>query len=340
MRFGPTQEHPHIQQSVATDDSAYGAALDVPAEDVAMMTKITEFFGTRLVRKEHRHPRPLEDPDSALYAAVQGFRKLVYYAYRVSRHSELSTEDWEQRCSEFTEAHKGICHWCCPVRLGDYLTQNHFPIHWAGAVKERKKPPPREKAAKDSERPTAQPFWCPHCSVLCNSLAQTVIHVQGQRHREQMAGQQAFCQARGIPFVPQPPQPVDPQLAPPRHTGNPTKGRARGDTGKAATPRLVQGRAAPMGGLTLPVATPLSAISTASFGTPATTFFSPPSAGRRAAHSARHSSSSSAGSCTSEQLTPRSRGHEDDDSHVDSGLSAAGWDQDDDDCPPPLVCED
>jgi len=187
----------------------------LPTDHVTVMSAVTEFFATRLVRKESRSARPLEDPSSDLYRCIDAFRAVVRYAHALTAAGEtVNTDEWEERCSAFTEEWKELCHWCCPVRLGEFLGK-HFKIRWSGEEKERKKPPTRSKDRKEAAgKQPAQPYWCAHCSVLCNSLPQTIVHMQGQRHRDQVTLRAAQCAAMGIPFQNQPPQPICAQASP------------------------------------------------------------------------------------------------------------------------------
>eukprot|EP00756_Hemistasia_phaeocysticola_P023014 Hpha_TRINITY_DN15867_c0_g4::TRINITY_DN15867_c0_g4_i1::g.188804::m.188804 len=199
---------------VAAPVCDYSVGL-LSTDDVTVMSAVTEFFATRLVRKESRSARPLDDTTSPLYHCIDEFRALVRHAHGLSVQGEsLDTDKWEQDCGAFTEKWKEVCHWCCPVRLGEFLGK-HFVIRWSGEEKERKKPPTRSKDRKDAAgKAPAQPFWCPHCGVLCNSLAQTIVHMQGQRHRDQVTLRAAQCAAAGISFNNQPPQPVPPSGTP------------------------------------------------------------------------------------------------------------------------------
>lgn len=190
--------------------AAYVAGL-LPADNVEVMGIATEFFATRLVKKECRTPDPLGDPGSDLCRCIGEFRGIVRDALRRSvEGSPQDTDEWEVRCDAFTEKWAEMCHWCCPVRLGEYLEQ-YFPIHWSGAAKERRKPPPREKRAgkKEADRAPAQQHWCAHCGVMLNSAAQTLIHVQGQRHKGQVALLARECALRRVPFRAKAPQPVE-----------------------------------------------------------------------------------------------------------------------------------
>eukprot|EP00659_Diplonema_papillatum_P003816 gene3816-5950_t len=229
--MAPVAPRPVNAEFITPDSSSQGSALESresarrPSSaatieegdrDFSSMTieskvaVLTEFFSNRLLLKRFRKENREGAAPEEVLACEREFATMSLDIVRHAQHGALDAPYWADACSDFSEKWIQVCHWISPRRMREFATVN------IGAVWDKEsevpifkeQPPVDLKWYKNPNGCTpVQPWLCPLCRVVCNSLAQYKTHAQGRTHKSLARAFQK--QHPGKTVEPQPYNPTD-----------------------------------------------------------------------------------------------------------------------------------
>eukprot|EP00755_Sulcionema_specki_P021914 Sspe_Gene.75235::Locus_47014_Transcript_1_1_Confidence_1.000_Length_1163::g.75235::m.75235 len=154
---------------------------------------VVSVFHSRLVRRDVLK----NGQDPQVDECCDSLRKEVDRIYNDAKAGKvMKAAEWETLCQDFSQTWCKICHELCPHRFMTTVKEKFdievlFDQDPEKLIKKRMGP-------KENKQP-AQPYFCVHCSVVCNSELQIKDHLKGMKHQEMI--RQENARGRVMPEV-------------------------------------------------------------------------------------------------------------------------------------------